>query len=123
MDKKKRTLILLPPIFIIGIAFVYTMNKREREKLANAPKINFENELKDIEVYSTSFERNGLFLNKKQYNGHGISWYSKVIYNNDTLSLGDIKPPFHISKKSNNDTLKITKGEKELYLLVSNEIY
>lgn len=108
-------------VFCIGICFAYIMLTREMEKHKNAPAIDFANSV-DIEVKDISFERNGLFLNGKQYNANGISGYSKFYYKDSYLKFRSINVPFILRKQKQNDTLKIIKEGKEMYLLVSKEI-
>jgi len=108
-------------VFPIGLYFGYSMLKREKENLRNAPKLNFESSI-DIEVKDISFERNGLFLNKIEYNASGISAYSEFHGNDSVIDFKTFKAPFRLRKKSNNDTLSIIKNGKEMYLLVTEEI-
>ncbi|WP_116787545.1 hypothetical protein [Flavobacterium psychrotrophum] len=98
------------------------MNERDLNKREIAPKIRFETKLNDLHVTSISFERNDLYLNKVLYNSDGISSYSRVHFKNGLIELQDINPPFVISKKANNDTLKISKSDVNYYLLVTQEI-
>jgi|GEM_PF-4325218 len=121
MKKNKIIVIVYLILFPIGLYFGYSMLKKEKEKFKNAPKLNFESSI-DIEVKDISFERNGLFLNKIEYNSSGISGYSEFYGNDTIIDFYAFKPPFHLRKKSYNDTLKIIKNEKEMYLLVTEEI-
>ncbi|RWW99600.1 hypothetical protein [Flavobacterium cerinum] len=121
MKKNKTILIIYVIVFCVGICFAYIMLTREIKKHKNAPVIDFANGV-DIEVKDISFERNGLFLNGKEYNANGISGYSKFHYKDSYLELESINVPFILRKQKQNDTLKIIKDEKEMYLLVSKEI-
>lgn len=121
MKKNKTILIIYVIVICIGIYFAYIMLTREIKKHKNAPAIDFVNSV-DIEVKDISFERNGLFLNGKEYNANGISAYSKFYYKDSYLEFESINVPFILRKHKQNDTLKIIKDEKEMYLLVTEEI-
>lgn len=119
--QKKDQIIFLSIIFIVGIIFSFIMIKNNRNELINASKIRKESAI-NIDVKSISFERNGLYLNRTQYNSGGISWYSKF-YSNDTVySFEDIHPPFILQKSGGSDSLNIFKNNEKLYLLISKEL-
>jgi len=122
MKKKKLILTIYIPLFLLGILYFYVMNKRDLNKREIAPKIKFETKLNDLYVTSISFDRNGLYLNNVLYNAGGISGYSIVHFKNGLIKLRDIKPPYVLSKKVNNDTLRISKNDVNYYLLVTQEI-
>ncbi|QYJ68278.1 hypothetical protein [Flavobacterium litorale] len=119
---KKNKLLYLTIVVIIGLVFVILMNKKNREDLVHAPKIRKEFGLKNINVKKISFERNGLFLNNKQYNSGGISWYSEFHFRDSIVLFEDISTPFTLKKRKNNDTLKLIKDDIEFYLLISKEL-
>ena len=122
MKNKKLVLLAYLPLFLLGMLFLYIMNKGDFNEREIAPKIRFETKLIDLYVTSRSFERNGLYLNKVLYNAGGISSYSRVHFKNGLIELQDIKPPYVLSKKVNNDTLRISKNDVNYYLLVTQEI-
>jgi len=122
MKNKKLILPIYIPLFFTGILYLYIINKRDLNEREIAPKIRFEIKLNDLYVTSISFERNGLYLNKVLYNAGGISSYSRVHFKNGSIELQDIKPPFVLSKKTNIDTLWISKNDVNYYLLVTQEI-
>ncbi len=122
MKNKKLILLTYIPLFLLGMLFLYIMNKGDLNEREIAPKIRFETKLIDLYVASISFERNGLYLNKVLYNAGGISSYSRVHFKNGLIELQDIKPPYVLSKKVNNDTLRISKNDVNYYLLVTQEI-
>lgn len=109
---------LILVFIIILILLVFDIKS---PKSQNLPRLNFETSIKK-EVKKISFKRNGLYLNKQQYNASGISWYSKFTGQDTILALDDIKPPFQLNKKADNDTLYLIKNNKIYYLLISNEI-
>lgn len=121
--KKSSQFIFLIIVTVIGIIFVYSMNKNSRNKLINAPKIRKKTAF-NLNVKTISFERNGLYLNKKQYNSGGISWYSKFhLAGSDSIyTFDDIKPPFTLQKSNDSDTLKLLQNNRKLYLLISEEL-
>lgn len=122
MKNKKIILPIYIPLFLLGILYLYIMNNRDLHEREIAPKIRFETKLDDLYVTSISFERNDLYLNKILYNAGGISSYSRIKAKNGSIELEDIKPPFILSKKVNNDTLRINKNNLNYYLLVTEEI-
>lgn len=86
----------------------------------NNPSIAYSTAL-NLNVKSISFERNGLHINDTTYIAGGVSWYSRLHYSNRVFRLNEIKPPFYISKKNNNDTLTILKDSRKYYILISEE--
>ena len=120
MDKKLAVLVL--SILIAGIVAFWFQSKINRSEFLRLPKIRKELSLDTIEVSKISFERNGLIINGRQYNAGGISSYSNVNFNDMTLKLEDIKTPFILTKRKNNDTLEIIKGDDKMYILISDEL-
>jgi len=121
--KKKNLYLLYIPLFILGIVYLYIMNKRDIDKRNSAPKIRFEDTL-NINVQKISFERNDLFINGKIYNASGISSYSRVknYHSGDSLSLDEINPPFDLRKGKNNDTLFVIQRANTYYLSIDKEV-
>lgn len=122
MKKKKLIMVFYIPLFLLGIFYVYMMDKKQINDRETAPKIRFEVSLDELYVTSISFERNDLYLNEVLYDAGGISSYSRVHSKNGLIRLRDIAPPFTLTKKANNDTLQIIKQNKKMYLLVTEEI-
>jgi hypothetical protein len=120
--KEKINLAYFIPVFLLGIVYLYIMNKRDLNRHETAPKIRFEAGLNKLYITEISFERNDLYLNDTLYNAGGISGYSRVHTNNGLIELSDVEPPFTLTKKANNDTLRISKDDSDYYLLVTTEI-
>lgn len=89
--------------------------------MENAPKLDFEHAVDSIYVEKIDFGRSGLKINGNRYNAFGISAYAKIHNENKSLELYKLSLPFTMSKEANNDTLKITKNDKQYYLLISEE--
>ena len=109
-------------IVIIGGALLfYFVSRYNRLEMENAPKLDFEHAVDSIYVEKIDFGRSGLKINGNRYNAFGISAYAKIHNEKKSLELYKLSPPFTMSKKANNDTLKITKNGKQYYLLISEE--
>ncbi|MXN91467.1 hypothetical protein GR160_09520 [Flavobacterium sp. Sd200] len=122
MKKKKAFYTAYIPVFLLGIFYVYKMDQLAENNRKLAPEICFEKGLEELIVKTISFERNNLYFNDTLYNSEGISSYTRVKSKNTVEELSDIKSPFKIKKKSNNDTLEFYKNGKLYYILLTEEI-
>lgn len=106
-------------IVALGILYKFITDRDEWRK--NAPIIAKESELKETNVGRISFERNGLFINDKEYRAGGISGYSRVLGRDGVFKLDEIEPPFILRKKGNNDTLELVKDDRSYFMNVTVE--
>ena len=124
-DNKMNTkgIIIFIGFAILGIVFLFINLSKDNKVRQTAPKINYDTAI-NIYVNTVSFERNGFFINDIDYNSYGISSYSRIhLYESKNIvTLNKIKPPYHLYKKENNDTLNIDKKNIRYYLKLKEEI-
>lgn len=127
-ERKKMTWIL-PIVIVSGIIFIWSRYLYEKSSIENSSKINFEHVVDSIYVSKIRFERNSLypkakvFLNDTLYDTY-ITYVSTVYKAGTTgkFKLDDVHPPFTLTKRENNDTIYLIKGDEKYYLLISEEM-
>ena len=128
MKKKKRNW-ELSIIIILGIFYTIGIYQYEKYRIKKAPKLDFEHKIDSFLIKKIEYKRNALYpktgviFNDTLYDTY-ICSISNVyqIGNNEVLKFSDILLPFTIAKNENDDTLFLSKGNKQYYLLISEEI-
>ena len=128
MKKKKRNW-KLSIIIILGIFYTIGIYQYEKYRIKKAPKLDFEHKIDSFLINKIEYKRNALYpktgviFNDTLYDTYICSISSVYqIGNHKALKFSDILLPFTITKKENDDTLFLSKGNKQYYLLISEEI-